>query len=352
MKFVDSDEKIGDLLRQILEEVRLLRQEVRRQEARAVGDAAAQSQEALRREALRQEAHVDGDSSTPSSEAGATVKIEVGDTAGGDSTVRPRATGGIPAAAHGGSLAEEALLKCGVRVKVLKKFPEGQDAIDSLAVFLGSRYSSLNTLLARIKSRVADGGDISLSLRNETQEAVSNVCQFCTRLHAMAYLRRYHYLKSPHYQAYLTVSPEPFAQVFFNGAWLERYALYVLAKVCARAGAGVIDYLSNPSVYLPNGDDFELDVFAVSRGRPIWVEAKSGDYQIHVAKYARLVRQLGLQGRFVLLASGCPTDNCQMVAAAHGIRVANCETFEATLEEMLNEDMMDVCGHPDVAQVG
>ena len=330
-----SDEKIIALLQQILDEVRLLRQEVRPRGGFAVpptgGDAPSGA----------------GTGAAVAGLDATTVRLPNA-VSPADSTERPR-TGGIPPAVHGGQLAEQALLECGVKVKVLKTFPDGQDTVDSLSVFLGSRFSSLSAVLARIKSKVAEGGDISLSLRNESQEAVSNICQFCTRLHAMAYLRRYRYLKSPHYQAYLTVSPEPFAQVFFNGAWLERYALYVLADVCARTCGGDLDYLANPSVYLPNGDDFELDIFAVSRGRPVWVEAKSGDYQIHVAKYAKLARQLGLQGRFVLLASGCPAADCSALAATHGIRVANCETLAATLEEMLDGGA-DVCGCPDATR--
>lgn len=277
MRFVYTDETIIALLQQILDEIRRLRQEMRLRGGCAAsptgGDAAP--------EAVMSAAPVGADAAVVQSAA--------------DVSERTRA-GGIPTAVHGGRLVEQALLERGVKIKVLKTSPDGQDAVDALSFFLGSRFSSLGAVLARIKSKVAEGGDSSLYLRNETQKAVSDICQFCTRLYAMAYLRRYRYLKSPHYQAYLTVSPEPFAQVFFNGAWLERYALHVLADVCARLCDGDLDYLANPSVYLPNGDDFELDIFAVVRGHPVWVEAKSGDYQIHVVKYAKLARQLGFKG--------------------------------------------------------
>ena len=317
-----SDEVIITLLQQILGEIKLLRQEFSRGQSpegtQVVGMPVVESHGSDQLVKI-----VDMEASEPE------LELREG---GVECKSRP----GIVAPSQGGSKAIQALHDTGIKVKRLRICPDGQSVVDSLSIYLGKRYASLKTVLARIKSKVAEGGDVSLSLRNEPQEVVSDVCQFCNRLFEMAYLRRYRYRKSPLYQVYLTVSPEPVAQSFFDGAWLERYALYVLTDLCMRRFGGDIDYVANPSVTLPNGDAFELDVFAVVKDLPVWIEAKSGDYQIHVAKYAKLARQFGLQERLVLLVSGCSDANCSDLAASYGIKVANCETLAQTLEQVLN----------------
>jgi hypothetical protein len=54
--------------------------------------------------------------------------------------------------------------------------------------------------------------------------------------------------------------------------------------------------LNNTSISdrLPNGDNFELNILAAIGPHIFWIEAKSGNYQQHVAKYSRFARLLGL----------------------------------------------------------
>ena len=242
-------------------------------------------------------------------------------------------------------LVETFLSSKGIQIKVRKPEDAADGVIDSLSIFLGERFSALRNILMKIKRSMQTGGPITEQLSKLTQEDISSVCQFCSRLHAIAFLEQYKYFRSPQYTIRAKTTTLPKAQMFFGGQWLERFTLQKLKQVhsIAQAEAGEqveFQYLLNPQVILPNGDDFELDIIAVIGGNPFWIEAKSGDYQQHVQKYSRLARQLGLDyTHSMMVLTDVADDQCDALSSLFSMTVANLNTFSDKVLSALRNEM-------------
>ncbi len=102
-----------------------------------------------------------------------------------------------------------------IKIKTTPTEEPADDIINSLSKFLGENYDSLRDLLARIKRSMQQGSQFSLYLKEYTQKDINNVCQFCTRLHAIAFLEEYRYFKAPQYLIKAKATTLPAAHSFF-----------------------------------------------------------------------------------------------------------------------------------------
>ena len=231
-----------------------------------------------------------------------------------------------------------------ITIKTIPQEDKADDIIDSLSLFLGERYNGLSDLLAKIKRAMQTGRPITVSLKGRSQEDVSSACQFCTRLHNIAFLEQYKYFRSPTYLIKAKTTTLPRAQRFFAGQWLERFVLNKVREIHAQVTAEVegelpLEYLINPQIILPNGDDFELDLLVALGGAIYWIEAKSGDYQQHVAKYSKFARVLGLDySHSLMVLTDVPDERCDALSSLFSMTVCNLKTFEDTLLAVARHD--------------
>lgn len=221
-----------------------------------------------------------------------------------------------------------------IAIKSRAKEEPADKVIDSLSLFLGEHYDALSSLLAKIKRAMQHGMPITESVRDLSQRDISAVCQFCTRLHEIAFLEQYQYLRSPAYLIKAKPTTLPIAQRFFGGQWLERFVLLVVKAVFERVASEVeakpgFEYLINPQITLPNGDDFELDVLVAIGSFVYWIEATTGDYQQHIAKYSRFAKLLGLDVRhsFMVLPD-VAAERCATLSDLFSMTVCNLGNFE------------------------
>lgn len=235
------------------------------------------------------------------------------------------------------------------RISIKVKPPEdpADSIIDSLSLFLGSRYSALREILLKIKRNMQTGGSFTENIADYSQEDISSVCQFCTRLYEIAFLEQYKYSRAPYYTIKAKTTTLPKAQKFFGGQWLERYVLQQVKEchqiVKSEAGEPIsFSYLLNPQIVLPNGDDFEMDLLAAFGERFIyWIEAKSGDYQQHVAKYSKFSRILGLDPDHSFMVLTDVQDNaCSALSSLFSMTVANLNTFQVKMLDALRKEIL------------
>lgn len=232
----------------------------------------------------------------------------------------------------------------GIRIKVVPAEDPADSVIDSLSLFLGERYGALSSLLLQIKRAMQTGDRITESLQGRPQQDVSSACQFCNRLFEHAFLEEYRYSPSPVYLIKAKTTTLPRAQRFFGGQWLERFVLQKVRTVHRQllsevTGRPAFEHIINPQVILPNGDDFEFDVLAAMGPHVYWIEAKSGDYQKHVAKYGRIARILGLDVRHAFMVlTDVPADRCDALSVLFSMTVCNLETFEDRLLAVARAD--------------
>lgn len=182
------------------------------------------------------------------------------------------------------------------------------------------------------------GSFITLSIKDYTQKDVSNVCQFSTRLHEIAFLEQYKYFKSPQYLIKAKTTTLPTAQNFFSGKWLERFVLLSAQRAVNLVSKELdkeleFSYLLNPQVVLPNDDDFELDLIFHVNGLFYWIEAKSGDHQQHISKYSKISKILNLDFEHsIMVLTDISLDKSAALRSLFSMTVSS-----LSLEEMLIE---------------
>lgn len=232
-----------------------------------------------------------------------------------------------------------------IEIKVLPPEDAADHVINSLADFLGSHYSALSELLSKIKRSMQRGGFITLSMTGYSQKDVSDVCQFCTRLHEIAFLEQYKYFKSPQYLLRAKTTTLPSAQNFFSGKWLERFVLQTVQKsvdiVSVEIGRELdFSYVINPQIILPNGNDFELDVIFHVNGSFYWIEVKTGDYQQHVSKYSRMSKMMGLDYEHsIMVLTDIQPDKSEALTSLFSMAVYGLSHLESKLIETIKKDV-------------
>jgi hypothetical protein len=154
------------------------------------------------------------------------------------------------------SILEPFLNSRGIRIKTRPADDAADQVIDSLSLYLGERYDALSGLLGKIKRAMQTGMPITESLKDRPQQDISSACQFCTRLHEVAFLEQYQYFRSPTYLIKAKTTTLPKAQRFLGGQWLERFILQKVKAVHAQVASEVtgelgFEYLINPQISLP-----------------------------------------------------------------------------------------------------
>ncbi len=232
-----------------------------------------------------------------------------------------------------------------IKIKHLPPDDPTDDIINSLAKFLGDNYTSLRELLIKIKRNMQHGLEFHLSLKDYPQKEVSSVCQFCTKLHDIAFLEKYEYYKSPQYLIKAKTATLPLAQNFFAGRWLERYALLTIQRcvdaISKEQGREIAySYLLNPQIILPNGDDFELDLIFSVDSSFFWIETKSGDYQQHINKYSKISKILNLDYKHsIMVLPDITEDKCDALTSLFAMTV--CSLFR--LPEIVTATIVEDC---------
>lgn len=232
----------------------------------------------------------------------------------------------------------------GITIKTTPAADPTDPVINSLALFLGERYSALSPLLAKIKRSMQNGESITESLKGRSPADISSACQFCTRLYELAFFEQYYYARSPTALIRAKTTTLPKAQQFFSGQWLERFILQKTKSIHGQMAQAVghplpFEYLANLQIVLPNGDDFELDLLVSIGSLVYWIEVKSADYQQHISKYSKFARLLGLDSThsFIVLADA-PTERCHDLSSLFTMTVCNLNRFEDALSSVIRED--------------
>ncbi len=225
----------------------------------------------------------------------------------------------------------------GLGIQVVKKREEDEEkekVLTRLALFLGDRYPSLEKLYERLKQSLSTKRQFELSLAEASQEEIANATQFCTLLKQYALLTSYHY-KSEERRIRAKASTEGWVQNFFTGEWLERYVAERLRKYL-RSKNLPHELALGYQVTLPNGEAMELDILVRVGERVFWFEAKTGEFQAHIGKYAGLKKVLGLsQKESFLVLLGMDKARAKELSALHGLTVVNQANFLEVFQEVL-----------------
>lgn len=224
-----------------------------------------------------------------------------------------------------------------IQIKTFQVEDENE-TLDKIALFMGNKYSRIKKVYNSIKSKLNSGMGFWVDLKNATQEEVSYSCQLCNSLYQIAFLSEYKYFKSPQFQIYAKPSRIPTAINFFTGQWLERFIKLEIKNSIRKLGKPVkFEFLTNPQIILPNGDDFELDLLLYLEDEIFWFEAKTGDYQNYVDKYSRMskIMQIDNQHSFMVLTE-VSNQNCVALKQLYGMEVVSIENFSEKFQNAIS----------------
>lgn len=250
-----------------------------------------------------------------------------------------------PAAPQAADALREFLAARGIAIKTIPPEDPADQVINSLSLYLGERYHSLKLILLAIKRNMQQGGYFSENIKQYTQQSVSDATQFCTLLYDMAFLEEYRYFRSPQYLIKAKTTTLPKAQNFFSGQWLERFVLQkvqsAISQLVRERGVELdFAYLLNPQIILPNGDDFEMDMLFCVNNSFFWIEAKSGDYQQHIAKYAKMSGILNLDRRHaIMVLTDITPDKSAALSSLFGMTVYALHQMEEGIAATLRAEL-------------
>lgn len=241
---------------------------------------------------------------------------------------------------------EQFLVARGITIKHIPSEADSDPILNSLAGYLGTHYETIKPLYLQIKRNMQLGDDFTISLKDEPSDAISRICQFGKKLHEMAFLEQYHYQRSPHYLLRAKTTRLPTAQNFFSGQWLERYIVQqvqaAINAIRAQTDQSVdFNYISNPQIILPGGQEGELDLLFRVNDTMYWIETKSGDYQQHISKYSSIARTLNLDPQHAMMVlTDIPASRSTELTTLFRMGVCSLGEFSDGLMATLRKDLL------------
>ncbi len=207
---------------------------------------------------------------------------------------------------------------------------------DDAALLLGGNHALFAELIERVRYayRKSHTG-VTLELAQLAQKDAQAIHQLCRQLYEHTFFARCHYQK-PEKILRLTLQSVPAVRQFFDGGWLEWYALLALTAQL-QAHPGGASCARGVEVVFPNEDLHELDVVALPAGQaPICIECKGGEFRRDIDKYLRLQKRLGLErGRFILCSAELSDEQAAGLSAMYDLSFVNLQTLAPHLQRLL-----------------
>ncbi len=207
---------------------------------------------------------------------------------------------------------------------------------DDAALRLGDNYALFGELIDRLRYAYRKShGWVNLELARLPQKDAQAVNQLCRNLYEHTFFARYHYQK-PEKIVRLTLQTAPAIRQFFDGGWLEWYALVCLLEHARGRGAG-FSCARGVKVVFPHEDLHELDVVCLPEGQPpICIECKSGEFRRDIDKYLRLRKRLNIdRGRFLILSTDLTQEQAAGLSAMYDLSFVSLQTLREHLQRLL-----------------
>ncbi len=195
---------------------------------------------------------------------------------------------------------------------------------DEIAVELGDNYELLKKVSDTIKrSQQKKYDNASIYLSKYSQKDIEVIQKFCKQLYDYAFVAKYFHDKKAD-KIILRLQSATKIINFFNGEWLEWYAVMKIAALCHERNIN-FSCTRNMQIYLPdNNDKYEIDIFFLIDNSPLFIECKSGEYREFIDKYSKLRRKLVIpKPSFLMLTLGVDDERVKGLTAMFDITFVN-----------------------------
>lgn len=193
---------------------------------------------------------------------------------------------------------------------------------DEVAVMLGDDYDVLKIVSDTIKRKRLKG-IAYINLRNYNQNDAELIKKFCKALYDYTFVARYFFDKK-NKRVILNLQSATKIVNFFNGEWLEWYAMMKIAESCHENNIA-FSCIRNMQVFVGyENTAYEIDVFFLIKGKPLFIECKSGEYRNFIDKYSKLRKKLSIEKPyFLMLLSGVTVEHTDGLNAMFDITFVN-----------------------------
>lgn len=199
---------------------------------------------------------------------------------------------------------------------------------DEIALLIGNDFNTLNVITKQIKYIQNKGyKNAKIELGKKSPQEIQKLTSFCHTLHDYSFVSTYHYQKKDK-NIHLTLQTAPKIRDFFNGIWMEWFALMKLLSsfrekqitpACSR----------NIKITFSDGSTNELDLFFLTeKETPVYIECKTGEFRQDIDKYLSLRKRLRLnKNQFIICVFGLSKEQAQGMTSMYDLTFVNEETL-------------------------
>jgi hypothetical protein len=207
---------------------------------------------------------------------------------------------------------------------------------DEAAQQLGKNHALFGELIQRVNwSYRKSHTGLNIDLSGVAQKDVQILTTLCRQFYSHTLFSRYNYQKQEKVIR-LSLQPAPKVRQFFEGAWLEWFALLELVDHLKKRKVG-FSCARGVEVLFPNEDKHELDVVLLPTGQnPICVECKTGEFRRDIDKYQRLRKRLGVErNRFIICSTDINDEQASSLTAMYDLTFVNLASLTRHLNSIV-----------------
>ncbi len=195
---------------------------------------------------------------------------------------------------------------------------------DEIALLMGDNFSALDSVIGQIKHiQSKDYGTVKIVLADKKPGETQQILSFCKALHDYSFVAKYFH-KEKDKVVYISLQKAPQIKRFFNGSWMEWFALMKLLrffreqKIAPACTRGI-------EITFTNGNSNEIDLFCLTeKNVPICIECKSGEFRQDIDKYLSLRKKLKIdKNRFVICVFGLSQKQAQGMTSMYDLTFVN-----------------------------
>jgi hypothetical protein len=199
-----------------------------------------------------------------------------------------------------------------IRVQANMRGVDTTGFFDEVAVTIGSNLPVLKEVLERIRwAQQKEYSSTTIHFEKKSADEARDISAFCQQLYDFSFVAKCFHNRQEN-NVRLILQTAPGIRGFFNGEWLEWYALMSCLQY-TKARKKRFSCARNLKIMLQNDECYELDVFVLIDGNlPICIECKTGEFRQNIDKYLTLRKRLGINGKhFIMCVTGLSEEHAK-----------------------------------------
>lgn len=209
---------------------------------------------------------------------------------------------------------------------------------DEAASEIGKNHTVFQEIISKINWAYRHNhSGINFNLKKHSQKNIQLINRISRSFYSHTLFSRYNYQKQEKILNLKLQSATPVRQ-FFNGGWLEWFALDTLLKIAANRGKNYFfSCARNTNIRFNNGDLHELDlIFLPQEKLPCIIECKTGEYRRDLDKYLHLRKRLSIPTEnFMILVTDIDDAQAKSLSSMYDLTFLTINMLPKHLEHII-----------------